>query len=118
MPSPAAPSSGSDIVRHSVPDRVSRAKCRKLFEEIYANELKDRSPAARRKLAQTLLDEAGKTAEGSPDRFVLLNGAIQAAELPGGNTITQLAPADAGGESHEVNNSDWSRSCIGQSAPA
>jgi len=78
VPPPATPA--NEVVRHSVPDRASRAKCRKLFEEVYANELKDRSPAARLKLAQTLLDEAGKTAEGSPDRFVLLNGAIQAAE--------------------------------------
>jgi hypothetical protein len=63
-----------------VPDRASRATCRKLFEEVYATELKDHSPAARWKLAETLLTEAGKAAEGSPDRFVLLTGAIQAAE--------------------------------------
>ena len=42
--------------------------------------MKDRSPGAAGKLAQTLLDNAAKTAAGSPDQFVLLNGAISAAE--------------------------------------
>jgi hypothetical protein len=65
---------------HAIPDRASRARCRKLFEDVYATELNDNSPAARKKLAQKLLIVADKTAEGSPDRFVLLNGAMEAAE--------------------------------------
>ncbi|HET6248412.1 MAG TPA: hypothetical protein VFE47_11990 [Tepidisphaeraceae bacterium] len=67
-------------VHRQIPDRATRTKMRKLFEEVYAKELKDHTAAARRKLAESLLDEAKKNAEGSPDRFVLLTGAIQSAE--------------------------------------
>lgn len=77
---PPGPQVPIPTTHHKLPDTVSRATCRKLFEKVYAKELKDRAPAARRKLAQKLLDEAGKAAEGSADRFVLLNGAIKAAE--------------------------------------
>jgi len=71
---------GSGAARGAAPDSASRAKCRKLFQEVYATELKDHSSAARHKLAQTLFDQATKAEEGSADRFVLLTGTIQAAE--------------------------------------
>ncbi|HET6248414.1 MAG TPA: hypothetical protein VFE47_12000 [Tepidisphaeraceae bacterium] len=67
-------------VHRQIPDHATRTKMRKLFEEVYAKELKDHTPAGRRKLGESLLDEAKKNAEGSPDRFVLLTGAIQSAE--------------------------------------
>lgn len=67
-------------VRRPIPDKANTARCRKLFKEVFAEQLKDHSVPARRKLAQSLLDEAGKAMVGSPDRFVLLNGAMQAAE--------------------------------------
>lgn len=80
-PAEVKPASGiKGNVHRAVPSREARAKCRKLFEEVYATQLKDRSPVARRKLAKALLAEAEKADEGSPDRFVLLNGAMQAAE--------------------------------------
>jgi hypothetical protein len=84
-PAPPAvrPPDGTPPVRavhRQVPDHATRTKLRKLFEEVYAKELKDRTPAGRRKLAESLLDEARKNPEGSPDRFVLLTGAIQSAE--------------------------------------
>lgn len=64
----------------ALPDAASRVKSGRLFAEVYAGALKDRSPAARRKLAQSLLEEAAKADKGSADRFVLLNAARQAAE--------------------------------------
>jgi hypothetical protein len=67
-------------VRSALPDHASRTKCKKLFEEVYATDLKDRLPAARKKLALQLLGEGAKAAEGSADRFILLTGAVQAAK--------------------------------------
>ena len=74
------PAKAPEIPHRALPDKTSLTKCRKLFEEAFSTELKDRSPAARRKLAQRLLYEAAKTAEGTADRYMLLVGAIQAAE--------------------------------------
>ena len=52
---------------------------RKLFKEVFARQLSDRAPAARRILAIELLDAAAKAADAPVDRFVLLMGARQAA---------------------------------------
>lgn len=84
--------------RHSVPDPASRVKARKVFEEVYAEALKGRSPTARRKLAQQLIDEAGKADAGSVDRFVLLSGAIQAAEEAQSLPLCFIAAHDLAGE--------------------
>jgi hypothetical protein len=66
--------------RRAIPDRARRVQCRKLFEEVFAADLKERTLTARKKLAQRLLDEGIKAPEGSADRFVLLTGAMEAAE--------------------------------------
>jgi hypothetical protein len=64
----------------AVPSVTEQAKARALFKEIFARELKERSPSARRSLAQQLLAEAVKLgADASPDRYVLLAAARQAA---------------------------------------
>lgn len=76
---PPVPKGETPAVARTIPDAASRAKSRKLFAEVYATALKDRSPAARRKLSQSLLEEADKAEKGSADRFVLLNAAMQAA---------------------------------------
>ena len=66
--------------RLRVPPAEERQKTRQLVEEIYARGMVDSSPAARRALADHLLIEAGKTPEPPIDQFVLLSGALQAAE--------------------------------------
>jgi hypothetical protein len=76
---PPLPTVGNSSVHHPLPDREARTKFRKLFEEVFAAQLKDRSPASRRKFAQQMLAEAAKLAGGSPDHFVLVTGALQAA---------------------------------------
>jgi hypothetical protein len=80
IPSRAAQPAVAPPVHRTLPDRASRGKVRKLFEEVFADYLKDRAPAARKKLAQRLLDEGIKAPEGTADQFVLLTGAMQAAE--------------------------------------
>ncbi|MDB5292871.1 MAG: hypothetical protein JWL69_4112 [Phycisphaerales bacterium] len=64
----------------ALPDKATTATCRKLFKEVFADQLKDRSVPARRKLAQSLLDYAAKTKDAPADAFVLLTGAFEAAE--------------------------------------
>jgi hypothetical protein len=79
-PDKPAPANLTETVRCAIPDRASREKVSKLFEEVYGSQLKDHLPAGRCKLAEALLAEAGKTPQASPDRFVLLMGALQSAE--------------------------------------
>ncbi|MDB5330650.1 MAG: hypothetical protein JWP03_1801, partial [Phycisphaerales bacterium] len=74
-PSPSAPGA-----RLPLPDKADTARCRKLFKEVFAEQLKDHSAPARRKLAQSLLDYAAKTKDAPADVFVLLTGAFEAAE--------------------------------------
>lgn len=71
---------GNQSLRRAVPDRASQIQHRSLFEEVYAAQLKDQSPAGRRALALLLLSQADKTVAGSADRFVLISGAIRAAK--------------------------------------
>ena len=62
-----------------MPTSANQARSRKLLKEAFADELKDRSPTARRTLATKLLAEADKAADNPCDRFVLLVGACDAA---------------------------------------
>ena len=59
---------------------------RKLMKDVFARELQDVSPSARRSLAQKLLGEAAKMPDAQSDQFVVVGGAIQAsleaADLP------------------------------------
>ncbi len=67
--------------RRVVPDHAAQANSRKLMKEVFADQLKDTTPAGRRKLFNVLLNEAQKVASENPtDRFVLLIGAIEAAK--------------------------------------
>jgi hypothetical protein len=59
---------------------MEQARSRGLLKETFAKQLKDRSPAGRKKLAQTLLDEVPKAADNPSDEFVLLGGAIEASK--------------------------------------
>ena len=66
-------------MRLPIPVAADQAKSRKLMKEVFAAELDNRAPAARRALARKLLDEAAKMPDASADRFVVLGGAIQSA---------------------------------------
>jgi len=75
-----SPAAAKPAVKLRVPEKTDQARSRKLLKEALADQLKDRSVAARRNLAKTLLDEAA-TARGVPaDFFVLLVNAIISAE--------------------------------------
>jgi hypothetical protein len=67
-------------VRLPIPEKADTARCRKLFKDAFADQLKDRSGTARRKLAKSLLEYAAKPNNAPADTFVLLTGAIEAAE--------------------------------------
>jgi len=69
--------------RHAIPGKLEQARSRGLLKEAFAAQLKDRSIAGRKKLAQTLLDEVPKTADNPSDEYVLLGGAIEASKEAG-----------------------------------
>jgi hypothetical protein len=79
-PPPNPLSNSAPRARLPLPDKANTARCRKLFKEVFAEQLKDHSVPARRKLAQSLLDYAAKTKDAPADVFVLLTGAFEAAE--------------------------------------
>jgi hypothetical protein len=92
---PAAP------VRRAVPAKAEQAKSRKLFKEVYAKELADRSLAGRRALAAKLLFDASTVGDAPTDRFVLLVGAAEAGE-EGADLVVCVKAADALAESYEL----------------
>ena len=69
--------------RHAIPDKSDQARSRGLLRAAFAEKLKDRSIAGRKKLAHALLDEAPKTADNPSDQYVLLGGAIEASKDAG-----------------------------------
>jgi hypothetical protein len=54
------------------PDVAAQAKAVKLLHEIYTQQYADVTPAGKRKLAQEMLDEAGKSVDDATSRFMLL----------------------------------------------
>jgi hypothetical protein len=71
---PAAPQ------RRPVPPAAAQANSRKLFRDLYAADLANHSPAARRALAAKLIEQAGTVGDAPADQFVLLAGAVDAAK--------------------------------------
>lgn len=63
----------------AIPSKSDLTHSRKLLKTAYADQLKDRSISARRKLAETLLEESEKTGNSPADRFALITGAIDSA---------------------------------------
>jgi len=59
------------------------AHSRQLLKAAFAEQLKDRSPTARRALADALMDESDKPSYGPADRVALLTAAIEAAKEGG-----------------------------------
>jgi hypothetical protein len=78
-PTPASPAHAETRSPAPVPAKAQQANSRKLFKEVFAAELTDRSAPARRKLAVKLLDAADKSADVRSDLFVLLIAAADAA---------------------------------------
>jgi len=80
LPVPAPSTIDSTAARRRpVPDKLVQARSRKLFKEVFAKDLIDRSATGRLVLAAKLLAEAGKSADVPSDEFVLLVGASDAA---------------------------------------
>lgn len=104
-PSPANAQDNSAGVaapnRRAIPSKADQSKSRKLFKEVYAKQLADRSPAGRRDLATRLLDQAAKTDDSPTDEFVLLVGATEAGREAADLNACNKA-ADALGAAYEV----------------
>ncbi|HET6249935.1 MAG TPA: hypothetical protein VFE47_19755 [Tepidisphaeraceae bacterium] len=87
---PAPPISTS---RRSIPTKDEQTKCGKMFDEAFADQLKDKSPVARKKLSESLIKEAAKNSAVPVDYFVLLKGALNSAE-EGSNLRLSFAAID------------------------
>jgi hypothetical protein len=66
--------------RSPVPGKAAQSQARTLLREVFAKELSDHSPEARRLLAARFLSEADKAVDQPADAYVLLGGAYQAAK--------------------------------------
>jgi hypothetical protein len=73
-----------------------------LFKEVFARELVDHGPGARRALASKLLDEAAKTGDVPSDQFVLFLGAAEASR-DGEDLGTCIKATDALSAIYDVN---------------
>jgi hypothetical protein len=87
--------------RRPIPTREEQAAVRKLMREVFAEQLADASPAARRKLADTLLAQAERSAAVPVDRFVLLAATMDAA-VEGGALPVAFRAADSMGAAFDV----------------
>lgn len=79
---PEAPAEGTSE-RHAIPAKADQDRSRKLLKEVFAGQLADHSPAARRKLALSLMAEASKLTDNPVDQFVLLGAAVKAGREAG-----------------------------------
>jgi hypothetical protein len=87
--------------RRAVPAKAEQDRSRKLLKDVFAAQLADRSPAARRKLAQALMAEASKTSDNPVDQFVLLAAAVKAGREAGSIALSFEA-ADEMAKSFDV----------------
>ena len=69
--------------RKPIPLPAEQARSRGLLRAAFAEQLKDRSPAARKGLARALLAEVPKSADSPSDQYVLLGGAVDASKDAG-----------------------------------
>jgi hypothetical protein len=67
------------VLHHAIPSKDKQSASRRLLAEVYARQMADRTPEARKKLAAELLQSARKTTQASSDQFVLFMGASVAA---------------------------------------
>jgi len=87
--------------RRAIPTASDQTKSRKLFKEIYAKELADRSAAARRALAAKLLAQAASVQDSPADEFVLLAAATEAGK-EGSDLGAVCKAADAMADAYDV----------------
>ena len=80
--SPEAPAAAASN-RLAIPAKEDQDRSRKLLKEVFAAQLTDHSPTARRKLALSLMAEASKVADNPVDQFVLLGAAVKAGREAG-----------------------------------
>lgn len=76
----ATPSAPPQPSRLAIPAKLAQAGSRENLADVFAAELKDASPAGRRKLAGSLIDMLARTTQNPADQYVLLIGAINAAK--------------------------------------
>ena len=74
-----------------IPGKTELAHSRQLLKVAFAEQLKDRTPSARRALADTLIQESDKTSYSPADRAALLTAAIEAAKE--GSSLPQCLEA-------------------------
>ncbi len=89
------------VARRAIPGKGELAKSRKVMAEVFVKELSDKTAAARRALAEKLVGEAGKLGDNPSDQFVVLGGAIEAAE-EGGSLPLCFKAADVMAQGFEV----------------
>jgi hypothetical protein len=87
--------------RRPVPPAAEQAHSRKLFRDLYAADLANRSPVARRALAAKLIEQAGTVGDAPADQFVLLAGAVDAAREGADLRLVSRA-ADAMADAYDV----------------
>jgi hypothetical protein len=75
--------------RRQVPDASAQAAMEKLVRDLYAKEYADHAPAARRKLAAKLLDQADRTQNDPTAQYVLWKEAADLA-CQGGDPLAAL----------------------------
>jgi hypothetical protein len=92
---------GEVLARRAIPTRPEQAPVRKLMKEVFAAQLADRTPPARRKLAATLLEESEKAKSVPVDQFVLTAAAIDSA-LEAGDVPLAFRAADRLADSYDV----------------
>jgi hypothetical protein len=102
-PVPENPGAASAIPRRTIPAAPDQAQSRRLLKEVFAKQLADRAPSARRALAHQLLDEANRSSDNVAEHFVLLAGAIEAA-CEGGDLRLCLDAADRMAERYVIDN--------------
>ncbi len=98
---PATPVAVVAPPRRPIPSKADQAKSRKLFKEVFANDLADRSVAARRSLATKLVKTAADTADVPSDYFVLLIGAMEAGKESADLSVC-ITAADTLAASYEI----------------
>lgn len=92
--------------RRPIPKPDDQAAVRKVMRELYADQLKDTTPAGRQKLTRALLQQADKLASEAPtDQFVLLTAAVDAS-VAASNLSSAFSAADRLARTFEIDGLD------------
>jgi hypothetical protein len=77
-PRSAANAESKRALKRDLPGELEVSRSRELLAAVYAEQMRDESIGARRRLARELLEEAIKCPDHSADQYVLLSGAVRA----------------------------------------